>query len=91
MRLRAANPAFARAARAINPDGDAELTDDEVDGFRSVGLRGAAAGMLKPDVVFFGESVPPDRVDACFALVERRRGAARAGLVADGHVRAAGS
>jgi NAD-dependent SIR2 family protein deacetylase len=29
--------------------------------------------MLKPDVVFFGETVPPDRVRDCFALVERAR------------------
>jgi NAD-dependent SIR2 family protein deacetylase len=26
-------------------------------------------GLLKPDVVFFGETVPSDRVDASFALV----------------------
>ncbi len=28
-------------------------------------------GVLKPDVVFFGENVPRPRVDDCFALVER--------------------
>jgi NAD-dependent SIR2 family protein deacetylase len=27
-------------------------------------------GPLKPDVVFFGETVPRDRVDTCFAMVE---------------------
>src|SRR5690606_9187934 len=26
-------------------------------------------GMLKPDVVFFGETVPTERVSRCFALV----------------------
>jgi NAD-dependent SIR2 family protein deacetylase len=30
-------------------------------------------GPLKPDVVFFGETVPRDRVDRCFALVEDAR------------------
>jgi NAD-dependent SIR2 family protein deacetylase len=30
-------------------------------------------GMLKPDVVFFGESVPKDRVAWCFEIVERSR------------------
>ena len=30
-------------------------------------------GPLKPDVVFFGETVPRDRVDACFALVDQAR------------------
>jgi NAD-dependent SIR2 family protein deacetylase len=29
--------------------------------------------MLKPDVVFFGETVPPDRVQACYDLVARAR------------------
>ncbi len=29
--------------------------------------------MLKPDVVFFGETVPAPRVADCFALVERAR------------------
>jgi NAD-dependent SIR2 family protein deacetylase len=28
-------------------------------------------GVLKPDVVFFGENVPRDRVEASYALVER--------------------
>ena len=28
-------------------------------------------GLLKPDVVFFGENVPRSRVDDCYALVER--------------------
>jgi NAD-dependent SIR2 family protein deacetylase len=27
-------------------------------------------GPLKPDVVFFGENVPPDRVARCYAAVE---------------------
>jgi hypothetical protein len=30
-------------------------------------------GVLKPDVVYFGETVPAERVQACFALVERSR------------------
>ena len=31
------------------------------------------AGPLKPDVVFFGENVPPERVARCYALVEASR------------------
>ena len=34
---------------------------------------GACGGVLKPDVVFFGETVPKDRVERCFALVEQAR------------------
>ena len=37
--------------------------------------------------MFFGETVPRDRVERCFELVERREGAARARLVVDGHER----
>jgi NAD-dependent SIR2 family protein deacetylase len=67
-RLNAANPRFAATASAINPDGDVELDDAELDGFVVVDCS-ACGGMLKPDVVYFGESVPPDRVSRSFALV----------------------
>jgi NAD-dependent SIR2 family protein deacetylase len=67
-RLNAANPGFAATASAINPDGDAELDDAELDGFVVVDCT-ACGGMLKPDVVYFGETVPPDRVSRSFALV----------------------
>ena len=69
-RLRAANPDFVAAVTRVNPDGDAELTDDQLDGFVPVGCRYCAADLLKPDVVFFGENVPRPRVDACYAAVE---------------------
>ncbi|MET7335567.1 NAD-dependent protein deacetylase [Nonomuraea sp. NPDC005650] len=67
-RLRAANPGWEAAAARINPDGDAVLTDAQVAGFQVVGCT-ACGGLLKPDVVFFGENVPRARVDECFALV----------------------
>jgi NAD-dependent SIR2 family protein deacetylase len=53
----------------VNPDGDVELADEDLDGFRTVGCT-ACGGVLKPDVVFFGESVPPERVATCFSLVD---------------------
>ena len=71
-RLREANPHFAARVTAVNPDGDADLGDDELAGFRPVDCL-ACGGMLKPDVVFFGEMVPRERVQASFALVERSR------------------
>ena len=67
-RLNTANPGFAAAVSAINPDGDAELDDAELDGFAVVDCA-ACGGMLKPDVVYFGETVPPERVAHSFALV----------------------
>ena len=33
----------------------------------------ACGGLLKPDVVFFGENVPRPRVEECYRLVERSR------------------
>ena len=67
-RLDAANPGFAAAVTAVNPDGDVELDDAELDGFAVVDCAGCG-GMLKPDVVYFGETVPPDRVSRSFDLV----------------------
>jgi NAD-dependent SIR2 family protein deacetylase len=69
-RLRAANTAFVAAVARINPDGDAELSDDDLDDFVPVGCRYCASDLVKPDVVFFGENVPRPRVAACYALVE---------------------
>jgi NAD-dependent SIR2 family protein deacetylase len=66
-RLRAANRGWQAQATALNPDGDVELAD--VEGFRIVECAGCG-GVLKPDVVFFGENVPRDRVQDVFALVE---------------------
>jgi NAD-dependent SIR2 family protein deacetylase len=72
-RLRAANPAWTAASLpgtgtgpAVNPDGDVAL--EETAGFTVAGCLGCG-GILKPDVVFFGENVPRPRADACFALV----------------------
>jgi NAD-dependent SIR2 family protein deacetylase len=70
-RLREANPGWA-ADGLINPDGDAVLTDEQVEGFRVVDCA-ACGGLLKPDVVFFGENVPRPRVEECFALVAGAR------------------
>jgi NAD-dependent SIR2 family protein deacetylase len=69
-RLRAANPAWTEAAvglePAVNPDGDVAL--EETGGFTVVNCL-ACGGLLKPDVVFFGENVPKPRVESCFSLV----------------------
>jgi NAD-dependent SIR2 family protein deacetylase len=72
-RLRAVNPSFGPHADDVNPDGDVELPDDVLDGFVMVDCLACGGGPLKPDVVFFGETVPRDRVDRCFALVEDAR------------------
>lgn len=55
-------------AAGVNPDGDADLTDEQVGDFRVVPCE-VCGGILKPDVVFFGETVPPARVEHCRELV----------------------
>ncbi|MFF1508497.1 NAD-dependent protein deacetylase [Streptomyces sp. NPDC058326] len=67
-RLDEANPGFEPEAAGINPDGDADLTDEQVGDFHVVPC-GVCGGVLKPDVVFFGEAVPPQRVEHCRELV----------------------
>jgi NAD-dependent SIR2 family protein deacetylase len=72
VRLRAANPGFRpEATDEVNPDGDVELPEEALDGFVMVDCLACGGGPLKPDVVFFGETVPRDRVDRCFDLVDR--------------------
>lgn len=70
-RLEAANPAVRGTLPAghaeLRPDGDADL-DDTAD-FVVVDCSDCG-GTLKPDVVFFGENVPLDRVREAYALVE---------------------
>jgi NAD-dependent SIR2 family protein deacetylase len=46
-----------------------DLPEEDLDAFRTVDCD-VCGGVLKPDVVFFGETVPADRVARCFALVE---------------------
>ncbi len=67
-RLEEANAGFEPVAAGINPDGDADLTDEQVGDFRVVPCA-VCGGILKPDVVFFGEAVPPQRVEHCRRLV----------------------
>ncbi|MGW4813643.1 NAD-dependent protein deacetylase [Kitasatospora cineracea] len=71
-RLAALNPAFRDAGSRINPDGDVELPDDLVASF-VVAPCASCGGVLKPDVVFFGESVPKERVEHCYRLVDEGR------------------
>ena len=70
--LARANPAFdpatARHARTA-PDGDAHLAESAYADFRVPDCP-ACGGTLKPDVVFFGDNVPRDRVADAAAAVE---------------------
>jgi NAD-dependent SIR2 family protein deacetylase len=51
------------------PDGDADLEEVDFSSF-VVPSCGRCGGLLKPDVVFFGENVPRDRVEAASRRLE---------------------
>ncbi|MFI4868257.1 MAG: NAD-dependent protein deacetylase [Steroidobacterales bacterium] len=55
------NPAWAESDALQAPDGDADLEALDFSSFE-VPSCALCGGVLKPDVVFFGESVPQDRV-----------------------------
>lgn len=57
------NPAWATLDAGDAPDGDADLEGRDFSRF-DVPPCPHCGGILKPDVVFFGENVPRDRVDA---------------------------
>lgn len=66
--LTARNPTFATLDALGAPDGDADL--DGIDfGRFDIPPCDACGGLMKPDVVFFGEGVPPDRVQRVFDAV----------------------
>jgi NAD-dependent SIR2 family protein deacetylase len=68
-RMAALNPGWdeVHASVAVRPDGDVDLSDTT--GFRVPSCDGCG-GVLKPDVVFFGENVPKPRVERCYAAVD---------------------
>jgi len=71
--LEAANPGFTERAEAVGglavaPDADAVVSDTET--FRFIDCP-ACDGMLKPDIVYFGESVAKEVVDDAYSLVEQ--------------------
>lgn len=60
-RLFALNPRWQAEGANFAPDGDAVLDYTATTSFNIANCE-LCGGVLKPDVVFFGESVPPDRV-----------------------------
>ncbi|MDZ7826207.1 MAG: NAD-dependent protein deacetylase [Gammaproteobacteria bacterium] len=72
-RLLELNPEHAGVAAEIAPDGDADIEDAALEAFVLPDCE-RCGGLLKPDVVFFGESVPRDRVDRTRAALARADG-----------------
>jgi len=70
-RLLQANPDWAALYAQAAPDGDADLDGLDFAGFAVRACPVCGQGPLKPDVVFFGEAVPADRVAAARAALQR--------------------
>lgn len=70
VRLADANPDWVGLVAAAAPDGDADLEGRDFGAFRVPACE-ACGGMLKPDVVFFGENVPRERVQTAMAHLAR--------------------
>lgn len=71
--LEAINPGFTERAESIGglavaPDADAVVAD--TGSFRYLDCP-ACGGTLKPDIVYFGESVPKDRVAQAYSLIDQ--------------------
>jgi NAD-dependent SIR2 family protein deacetylase len=69
-RLLDLNPSWGRLDAHDAPDGDADLDGLDFSGF-DIPACERCGGILKPDVVFFGESVPAERVTAAMAAAAR--------------------
>ncbi|MEO6412915.1 MAG: NAD-dependent protein deacetylase [Pedococcus sp.] len=69
-RMRESNPTYTVTSDEIRPDGDIVLNDLDVAAFRTPLCLVCGHDTLKPDVVFFGESVPKPLVEKCFRLTE---------------------
>jgi NAD-dependent SIR2 family protein deacetylase len=63
------NPSWAALSAPDAPDGDADLDGLDFSSFE-VPACARCDGTLKPDVVFFGERVPPERVEAAMQALE---------------------
>lgn len=64
-----ANPGWGVLDGADAPDGDADLQDQDFSGF-IIPPCPHCGGLLKPDVVFFGENVPRERVAKAILALE---------------------
>ena len=71
-RLAVVNREWRTTVLAHNPDGDVDIPEADLDRFAVVDCE-RCGGALKPDVVYFGDSVPRERVDRSYGLVESAR------------------
>lgn len=68
-----ANPLLTQLSATAAPDGDADLTDIDFDQLMIPACLSCGTGIVKPDVVFFGENVPREMVAAVTDQLARSR------------------
>jgi len=76
--LEDANPQWLAREALVAPDGDADLNETDFSDFH-VPACPHCGGIVKPDVVFFGESVPRDRVEQAMTALAASDGMLVAG------------
>jgi len=64
----------ASSAPRQNPDGDVEIADANRMDFKTPVCPACRVGILKPDVVFFGDSLPKERTDMSLEIARNARG-----------------
>lgn len=69
-RLQDSNPHWSATMTAMAPDGDARISVDDIDSFEIPGCV-RCGGVVKPDVVFFGEAVPELRARSAIRFLEQ--------------------
>lgn len=73
-RLEELNPDTVAWSSDIRPDGDVEMSEEEVASFSVPNCPKCDSGIMKPSVVFFGDNVPRHRVDKVRREVEKSDG-----------------
>ncbi|XP_074655017.1 NAD-dependent protein lipoamidase sirtuin-4, mitochondrial-like [Tubulanus polymorphus] len=68
------NPDWSAISQEIAPDGDVQLSQEQVDGFQMPVCPSCGNDTLKPEVVFFGDNVNRKIVDFVFEKVEESDG-----------------
>lgn len=69
-RMQALNPSWAERRAEVAPDGDAELDETDFSDFQIPPCE-HCDGVMKPDVVYFGETVPKERVQQTREALQR--------------------
>jgi NAD-dependent SIR2 family protein deacetylase len=69
--LAALNPHLSSLEADAAPDGDARATEQDWSTVQIPPCRSCGTGLLKPDVVFFGDAVPPQRIERAMAALGR--------------------